>query len=212
MAPTCNAGPSRGSASSAEVATVTIAAPSKEYYRRLLRQLVVALPEPYKEWAAEQAAYHFSAWQKLNRPQAQVIGLYAPLPDEINPAPLCKYLPARSTITYPENKTTGGLQYRALRDPQLDISFAGLHGQLSGAALSPDLIIVPLLGYNAAGYRLGRGGGHFDRTLAAWRAAGWQGCAVGYGFYIQSLTDLPVDKWDERLDVLVTEQGVLTFV
>ena len=72
----------------------------------------------------------------------------------------------------------------------------------------PDVVIVPMLAFDRAGFRLGYGGGFYDRTLAALRANG--AClAVGLAYAAQQAATLPVDRFDQPLDLIVTEHGVL---
>jgi len=70
----------------------------------------------------------------------------------------------------------------------------------------PDLLIVPLLAFDRLGYRLGYGGGFYDRTLAGLRAAG-QPLAVGVGFAGQEVDRVPREDFDQRLDWIVTERA-----
>ncbi len=76
--------------------------------------------------------------------------------------------------------------------------------------LTPRVLIVPLLAFDARGYRLGYGGGFYDRTLAALRAAG-PVTAIGFAFAAQQHPDLPIEPTDARLDMIVTERGVDRF-
>ncbi|NKX43454.1 5-formyltetrahydrofolate cyclo-ligase [Roseicyclus persicicus] len=77
-----------------------------------------------------------------------------------------------------------------------------------GDWLTPDILIVPLVGFDAACNRLGYGGGFYDRTLARLRAAG-PVRAIGLAFAAQELPALPVEPTDMALDAIVTERGVL---
>ena len=79
---------------------------------------------------------------------------------------------------------------------------------LTGDWLVPRVLIVPLLAFDARGYRLGYGGGFYDRTLAALRAAG-PVTAIGFGFAAQELPEVPTDAHDQRLDLIVSEAGVI---
>ncbi|MEA5472131.1 5-formyltetrahydrofolate cyclo-ligase [Spirulina sp. 06S082] len=66
-----------------------------------------------------------------------------------------------------------------------------------------DLILVPAVACDRAGYRLGYGGGFYDRMLAL---PEWQDKpAIGIVFQSSLLTQLPVDAWDRRLDGVCTE-------
>jgi 5-formyltetrahydrofolate cyclo-ligase len=73
----------------------------------------------------------------------------------------------------------------------------------------PDVLLVPLLAYDDHGYRLGYGGGYYDRTLAALRAAG-SIKAIGLAFFAQRLGFVPRGPGDEPLDVVLTERNVVT--
>lgn len=90
---------------------------------------------------------------------------------------------------------------------------AGEFGALipaEGAWVVPEVLIVPLVGFDARGYRLGYGGGFYDRTLEGLRARG-KVLAVGFGFAAQELAEVPIEATDQPLDVMVTERGVITF-
>lgn len=80
----------------------------------------------------------------------------------------------------------------------------GIPTPTGGAWLTPDLILLPLNGFDAAGYRLGYGGGYFDRTLAALAP---RPLAVGVGFEINRVDSIRPEAHDQRLDWIVTEEG-----
>ncbi len=80
----------------------------------------------------------------------------------------------------------------------------GIPTPSAGDFLVPDLILMPLNGFDAAGYRLGYGGGYFDRTLAALAP---RPLAVGVGFEINRLASIRPESHDQRLDWIVTEAG-----
>ena len=69
----------------------------------------------------------------------------------------------------------------------------------------PDLVIAPLVGFDAGCYRLGYGGGFFDRTLAGLRG---QVQAVGVGYAAAHLATIFPQWHDVPMDLLVTEEGV----
>lgn len=74
-------------------------------------------------------------------------------------------------------------------------------------AITPDWLLVPLLGFDARGHRLGYGGGFYDRTLAALPGAFRLGCA----YAAQRLDRVPDGPMDVPLHAVATEAGVLRF-
>ncbi|WP_158967808.1 5-formyltetrahydrofolate cyclo-ligase [Chachezhania sediminis] len=72
----------------------------------------------------------------------------------------------------------------------------------------PEVLIVPLVAFDATGNRLGYGGGFYDRTLEALRAGG-PALAIGFAFDAQEAETLPLEPTDQPLDMIVTESRVL---
>lgn len=75
--------------------------------------------------------------------------------------------------------------------------------------MTPQILIVPLLAFDARGGRLGYGGGFYDRTLAGLRARG-PVLAIGFAFAAQQDDALPLGSTDQMLDMIVTEAGIIT--
>lgn len=73
------------------------------------------------------------------------------------------------------------------------------------AAVTPEIILAPLLGWDPAGYRLGYGGGYFDRTLAALSP---RPVTIGVGFQSAQLDTIHPQPHDIALDIIVTEAGL----
>ena len=82
----------------------------------------------------------------------------------------------------------------------------GIPTPTTGDWLTPDLILLPLNGFDSAGYRLGYGGGYFDRTLAALTP---RPLAVGVGFEINRVASIRPQPHDQRLDWIVSENGAV---
>lgn len=91
-------------------------------------------------------------------------------------------------------------------DAPLEADRYGIPTPSAGEWLQPDLILMPLNGFDAAGYRLGYGGGYFDRTLAALSP---RPLAVGVGFEVNRLDSIRPEAHDQRLDWIVTEAGAV---
>lgn len=74
--------------------------------------------------------------------------------------------------------------------------------------LVPDLLLVPLVAFDDQGWRLGYGGGFYDRSLEGLRALK-RTPAYGVAFTAQQTETVPVEKTDQRLNGIVTEMGVI---
>jgi len=118
--------------------------------------------------------------------------------------------------------------YLAVKDPRTPWYAKAVAGAVVAYALSPidlipdfipvigyldDLIVVPLVGVDGRGLRLGMGGGFYDRALAFRRVRkSWKGPRlVGLAFDCQRVDTVFADGWDVRLDSLATESGLVHF-
>lgn len=89
--------------------------------------------------------------------------------------------------------------------------FGILQPSEDGVPLHPaemDLIVVPGVGFDQMGRRLGQAGGYYDRMLARVPSTVVR---LGWAFAVQLVDELPEEPHDERVDVLVTEQGIVKF-
>ncbi len=78
----------------------------------------------------------------------------------------------------------------------------------SALSFSPDVIIVPLLGFDNDGYRLGYGGGFYDRTLRLLRQGPRHPLSIGFAFDCQRLDRVPRESQDEPVDFVVTDAQI----
>ncbi|MDR3299294.1 MAG: 5-formyltetrahydrofolate cyclo-ligase [Candidatus Accumulibacter sp.] len=100
----------------------------------------------------------------------------------------------------------------AFRDWRPGVAMAldryGIPTPSTGDFLQPQALLIPLAAFDAAGFRLGYGGGYFDRTLADLRP---RPLAIGVGFELCRVDSIHPEPHDERLDAVVTESGVIGF-
>ena len=138
-----------------------------------------------------------------------VISGYWPIRDEIDPRPLLDRLAARGhPLALPVvGAPDAPLVFRAWAKD--DTLMPGPFGTRTpgdeARELAPRVVIVPLLAFDAAGYRLGYGGGYYDRTLAELRRGPGAVLAVGVAYQDQRVDAVPRAPYDERLDWVVTE-------
>ena len=84
----------------------------------------------------------------------------------------------------------------------------GIPTPVDGDFVQPEALLLPLNAFDAAGYRIGYGGGYFDRTLAALRQQAKAPLAIGVGFELARVDSIHPEAHDQALDAVVTEAGV----
>lgn len=105
-------------------------------------------------------------------------------------------------------RTPREMHFRAWdRQPSEVIDECGLRSA-SGAMVTPDVVLVPCLGYTPSSYRLGYGGGYYDR----WLAAHPQATAIGVAWSLGELDDatFAAQPHDRPMMLVVTERGVVS--
>jgi len=142
-----------------------------------------------------------------------VVSGYMPIHSEIDPIPTMRQLhEAGKTICLPviQGKARP-LIFRQWRPDSAMIE--GDFGALiprGGEDIVPDTLITPLLAFDPQGWRLGYGGGFYDRTLELLRSNG-PVKAIGFAFSAQEMANCPIEETDQRLDMVVTEAGIQRF-
>lgn len=135
---------------------------------------------------------------------------YWPVGEEADIRPLLTALYQRGHAVALPRVVRRDLPLRFLRwrpGDRLEPGMAGIPEPPAEAEeIAPDVVLVPLLGFDGAGRRLGYGGGFYDRTLAALRRAR-RIEAIGISYSEQEVDSLPAGDHDEPLDWIVTELG-----
>ena len=136
---------------------------------------------------------------------------YMAMRTEIDPTAAMAEAAAHGSVGVPVIMGAGQpLQFR-LWEPDCEMIAGEFGAQVpaSGAWMIPQIVIVPLVAFNRSGGRLGYGGGFYDRTLEKLRAAK-PTLAIGFAYTAQEDENLPLEATDQPLDLIVTEQGVIT--
>lgn len=181
--------------------------------RRVLRQQLLAQREQFAIGPAAAAAHEALAAQLvavIAQLEPQCLGLYWPMRFEFNaPAAIAAddelaNLPLALPFT---RRTPREMHFRvwdgqapSLQD-ECGIATSG------GAAVVPDVVLAPCVGYTAAGFRLGYGGGYFDR----WMAAHPQVTVIGVAWSVGEVdpAQFVPEPHDQPLAVIVTDRGVV---
>lgn len=87
-------------------------------------------------------------------------------------------------------------------DAEMATDRYGIPYPANAVEIAPEVVLVPLNAFDAAGYRLGYGGGYFDRTLA-----GLPAIAIGVGFELGRVPSALPQAHDRPMDWIVTERG-----
>jgi 5-formyltetrahydrofolate cyclo-ligase len=142
-------------------------------------------------------------------PDGAAVSGFWPIGSEIDLRPLLRALAARGhavalpVVVGPDRP----LVFRAWREG--DAMAEGPYGIREPLEIAPEItpqvLLVPLLAFDRAGYRLGYGGGFYDRSLAMLREAG-RAIAIGVGWAAQETPAVPHDRHDQPLDWMLTER------
>jgi len=149
------------------------------------------------------------------RSAAATVSGFAPLADEFRLWPLLRRLAGEGVpLALPALQGKGKpLLFRAWRPG--DETAPGVWGIAEPTpdkpSVEPDILLVPLLAFDEAGWRLGYGGGFYDRTLKRLRASK-PVLAVGIAFDEQRVDAVPHLDYDERLDWVLTPSGAIRCV
>lgn len=158
--------------------------------------------------AARRIAGHGIAFAGV-RPPAFVSG-FLPIGEELDPAPLMLRLAGEGYgLCLPVMEAKGKpLLFRAWTPGEpLEEVMWGIREPLACAPLvDPDILLSPLLAFDGHGYRLGYGGGFYDRTLARLRGLK-PVVAIGLALDEQKVDAVPHADYDERVDWVLTPSG-----
>jgi 5-formyltetrahydrofolate cyclo-ligase len=186
---------------------------AKKDLRHQLRQAFDAIPSELLQHRSFQACNHLIATQVYCR--SDVIMVFLSLPKEVDTTPLVlhawrdgkrvlapkvnweqrRMLPIE-IVSLTDNISEGEL---GLREPAEGVPFA---------LEQIDLVIVPGLGFDREGNRVGRGRGFYDRFLAH---EGWRGVSCGLALEDQVVDHVPMHEHDVPVDMLVTDAAVRVF-
>ena len=146
------------------------------------------------------------------------VAVYLPFDGEVDTAALLSAARRRGIVLYTPviiDKRRGHMRFHRLDGELVRGHFGISVPRRLGPALSArwlHLIVVPLVGIDARGYRLGMGRGFYDRALVYRRSFAHLGPRlVGLAFECQRTDDCHAEAWDIRLDMLATENGLQRF-
>ena len=185
--------------------------PKKELRARAVVMRKAAF-ELHGSEASRMLAAHGLDFLKV-RPGTIVSG-FAAIRDEINPAALMTWLHAegfRLALPVMQGKGRPLLMRAWSPGDAMEAAAWGIAEPTEDKPeVEPDVVLVPLLAFDARGYRLGYGGGFYDRTLQKLRAKK-PTIAVGLAYDEQKVDAVPIESYDQRLDWVLTPSGPQRF-
>lgn len=183
---------------------------AKEALRRTCRERRASLSAD--EQAAHAASFAAHFLRKLNVGNKTVAG-YSAFRHELNVQPLLAMLAQGDRMCCLPVTSPPSLQLFFRRWHSKTNMVPGSFGIMVPApeaeTVRPDIIIVPLVGFDAEHHRIGYGAGYYDATLAALRQRGHKPLVIGAGYSVQQVDKIPFEEHDETLDMIITEKGVL---
>ncbi|WP_297390772.1 5-formyltetrahydrofolate cyclo-ligase [Acidiferrobacter sp.] len=142
---------------------------------------------------------------------AHHVGIYWPVGSELDPRPLARALMRAHRAVYlpvTDHRPGRPLAFVPWRPPfvpgPLRIPEPRWGRRVRARRL--DAVLVPLVGFDARGWRLGQGGGHYDRTFGFVRKARGRPVLIGLAYECQRLTQAPREGHDVRLHAVLTER------
>jgi len=177
--------------------------------RRLLARRAACADNPQNVRAFEAVLRAWLARYMAQR-SAQTIGAYWPVRGEFDPLPVLRECVAArgSVIALPVvDMARRTLRFHAWQPGGAMANNAfGIAEPVDTPQASPDLLLVPALGWAAGGWRLGYGGGFYDRTLAAFAARPF---AAALCWHCGRMDDFVPEAHDVALDAILTEAGMV---
>ena len=141
-----------------------------------------------------------------------IVSGFMPLKTEINPLPLMRKLAAAGAhLALPCIAGRGNpliMRAFAFGDELASGQWGIREPKPDAPEAAPDIMLVPLLAFDRTGHRIGYGAGYYDMTIAKARAMK-PVIAAGIAFAVQEIEQVPVTPRDARLDLVLTERGVI---
>ena len=181
----------------------------KSDLRRQMRRTLKAMSGAARRTACQAACRRLMELEAFGA--ARVVMLYMPLADEVDTTPIAlRAFRSSKTVCVPRvdwrRKDMEPVEVHTFDDHVMDVDEHGLRVPREGAPLVPatiDLVVVPGLAFDKGGYRLGRGGGFYDRFLGRLRPSA---TTVGLAFDGQLVEEVPADDSDVPVGMIVTDR------
>lgn len=162
--------------------------------------------------AGQDAAAQDRLAKWLSPHQGKPLSAYMAIRTEIDPLPVMAQMSAFGPVCIPVIEAKATPLKFARWTPETEMTDGPFGARIPAQIewVTPEVLIVPLVAFDAEGNRLGYGGGFYDRTLEVLRAQR-PTLAVGFAYDAQCADALPLEPTDQPLDAIVTETRTYTF-
>ncbi len=154
-------------------------------------------------------------FKKINFNNIKVISSFLSINTEINTSELNSLIINKNKILclpVVENQYKHLVFRQHFRNDELiEGQFKIMEPPKENKILEPDLLFVPCLAFDKMGYRLGYGGGFYDKTFGYYNKINKKYISVGYAFDDQQIEEIPIDNFDIKLDYVITEKNLYHF-
>ena len=153
---------------------------------------------------------NFISFLKLNTDNTNNLGGYYPSNHEIDDLEILNLLEKKNfKISLPVIRKNNQMDFfKWSNNDPLKINKYGIPEPISSKILYPDILLVPLVGYDSQLNRLGYGGGFYDRYIKKIEKVK-KVVKIGLAFSYQKLKSIPINQHDKKLDFIITEKKIL---
>ena len=146
---------------------------------------------------------------KKNKKSSKIVGGYYPVNYEIDDIKILARLEKKGfKICLPKIKKNFQMDfYKFSTNDVLKINKYGIPEPLANKKVLPDVLLVPLVGFDKNLNRIGYGAGYYDRAIAKIKKKK-KLLTIGLAFHFQEVKIIPIDKFDYKLDFIVTNKKV----
>ena len=175
--------------------------------KKILRKFLINRRKHLSRDYEEKNMSHVHLRPLLNNMNSDYVGSYIDYNSELSTNPIHKYLIEKNLniclpkIDYQTNEINF-FKY-STGTKLIKNKYNILEPEITNKIIFPKLVLVPLLAFNESGFRLGYGGGYYDKYFSFQEEK--EIIKVGLGFSFQNIYEIPIERHDQKLDWILTE-------
>ena len=158
----------------------------------------------------------FDLFKKIGFEKYNIISSFISINSEINTKELNNYIIKKNKILCLPvvlNKDENLIFRKFTNNKEMIKGFMNIDEPIDkNEIVTPEILFVPCLAFDKFGYRLGYGGGYYDRSFDYLKKKQKKFISIGYAFDDQMILEVPKDKFDIKLDYVITEKHIYSFV